>query len=187
MPPTAVESCFEIAFWFLDRALTDGEYLQPQKMQRLMFLAQAYFGVVQNGLKLMPATFVAGEEGPLEPTIYRAFARGRPMVDLKPVDETAQHVLDSVWRQFGSYSMEKLNDLVKRHPPYADAFAMAPASEIDFEAMVAFYGEKPGARRSASSASPSTPSASKVMRPKLMRNATGKPVSVNRWTPKRVD
>jgi hypothetical protein len=27
----------------------------------------------------------------------------------------------------------------------------------------------------------------KVMRPKVLRNATGKPVSVNRWTPKRID
>ena len=59
MRPTAVESCFEIAFWFLDRALNDGEYLQPPKLQRLMYLAQAYFAVVQNGAKLMPATFVA--------------------------------------------------------------------------------------------------------------------------------
>ena len=69
MRPTAVESCFEIACWFLDRALNDGEYLQPQKLQRLMYLAQAYFGVVQNGAKLMPATFIAAPDGPLEPTV----------------------------------------------------------------------------------------------------------------------
>jgi len=185
-PPTAVESCFEIAFWFLDRALNDGEYMQPQKMQRLMFLAQAYFGVVQAGRKLMPATFIATAEGPLEPTIYRVFARGRPSVDLKPIDDVARHLLDSVWRQFGSYSIDKLNDLIKKHPPYVDAFSVEPDSEIDFESMVAFYGEKPGSRRSAVGAGSAT-SINKVMRPKVMRNATGKPVSVNRWTPKRVD
>jgi hypothetical protein len=99
------------------------------------------------------------------------------------VDEEARHVMDSVWRQFGSQSLDRLNELVKKHPPYADAFALAPSTEIDFETMVAFYGEKPGSRRS-TSVEPT--SAKKVMRPKLMRNATGKPVSVNRWTPKRV-
>ena len=183
MGPTAVETCFEVAFWFLDRALNDGEYLQPQKMQRLMYLAQAYYGVVHAGQKLMPGTFVANVDGPLEPTVYRAFARGRPMVDLKPIEEPARHLLDSVWRQFGAYSIEKLDDLVKRHPPYADAFAAGPSAEIDFESLVAFYGEKPGKRRGA--AVSTTLSAEKVMRPKVMRNATGKPVSVNRWMPKR--
>jgi uncharacterized phage-associated protein len=185
MRPTAVESCFEVACWFLDRALNDGEYLQPQKLQRLIYLAQAYFGVVQHGWKLMPATFIAHDDGPLEPTIYRAFARGRPTIDLKPVEEEARHVMDSVWRQFGSYSIDRLNELVKKHPPYANAYAVAPSTEIDFETMVAFYGEKPSSRRSSVTAEPT--SAKKVMRPKLMRNATGKPVSVNRWMPKRVD
>jgi len=185
MRPTAVESCFEVACWFLDRAVSDGEYLQPHKLQRLLYLAQAYFGVVQNGLKLMPATFVAAEEGPIEPTVYRAFARGRPAVDLKAIDEPARHLLDSVWRQFGAYSIDRLDDLVKAHAPYTEAFAVAPRSEIAFAAMVSFYGDASPAKRKGSKAA--APSANKVMRPKVMRNATGKPVSVNRWMPKRVD
>ena len=184
MRPTAVESCFEIAFWFLDRALTDAEYLQPLKLHRLMYLAQAYFGVVQNGAKLMPATFIAAEEGPLEPTVHRAFARGRLMVDLKPVDEVAAHVLDSVWRQFGSQSVDKLTQMVKRHPPYADAFAVAPNAEIPLTAMIAFYGEE---TVKAHRGDEKAPAPGKVMRPKVLRNATGKPVSVKGWTPKRVD
>ena len=56
-----------MAFWFLDRAQSDGEYLQPQKLQRLMFLAYAYYGVLQHGAKLMPATFVATADGPSRP------------------------------------------------------------------------------------------------------------------------
>jgi hypothetical protein len=105
------------------------------------------------------------------------------LVDLKPVEEEARHVMDSVYRQFGTYSIDRLNELVKKHPPYADAYAVAPSTEIAFESMVAFYGEKPSTRRTGR-AEPT--SAKKVMRPKVMRNATGKPVSVNRWTPKRV-
>lgn len=187
MGPTAVDSTFEVAFWFLDRAVEDGEYLQPQKLHRLMYLAQAYFGVLQNGAKLMPATFVAADEGPIEPTIFRALARGRPAIDLKPIEEVPRHVLDSVWRQFGAHSVDHLNKLIRRHPPYADALAVAPLSEIPLDAMIDFYGTQGSNRRSPAAATREAPAAEKVLRPKVMRNHSGKPVSATRWMPKRVD
>ncbi|MGE3332745.1 MAG: Panacea domain-containing protein [Rhodospirillaceae bacterium] len=186
MRPTAVDSSFEVAFWFLDRAIEDGEYLQPQKLQRLMYLAQAYFGVLQNGAKLMPATFVARDEGPIEPTIFKALARGRPPIDVKPIDEVPRHVLDSVWRQFGAHSIDYLDKLIRRHPPFADALAAGSGSEILLEAMIEFYGSQ-GTSRRPSAAAQDAPSASKVLRPKVMRNHSGKPVSTTRWMPKRVD
>ncbi len=186
MRPPAVESSFEVACWFLDRAIEDGEYMQPHKLHRLMYLAQAYFGVLQGSAKLMPATFIAGDEGPIEPTIFRAFARGRPAIDLKPIDELPRHILDSVWRQFGAKTAETLNKLIKRHPPYADAYAAAPGAEILFESMVEFYGTQGLTRRpSATAVVDDAPTAGKVLRPKVLRNHSGKPVSVNRWTPKR--
>ena len=77
MRPTAVESGFEAAFWFLERALNDGEALQPQKLQRLLFLAQAYFGVAHAGAKLMPGIFVAAEDGHEQ----RRQTRGRQNLD----------------------------------------------------------------------------------------------------------
>ena len=187
MRPTAVESCFEVACWFLDRATGDGEYLQPQKLQRLMFLAQAYYGVLQGGAKLMPATFIATDEGPVEPTVFRAFTRGRPVLDLQPIEEVPRHILDSVWRQFGAHSAEHLNKLIRRHPPYADAYAASPGAEILFEAMIDFYGTQGLTRRPTAAALNDAPAASKVLRPKVLRNHSGKPVSVNRWTPKRAD
>lgn len=187
MRPTAVDSSFEVAFWFLDRAVEDGEYLQPQKLHRLMYLAQAYFGVLQNGAKLMPATFVAREEGPIEPTLFKALARGRPMIDATPIDDVARHVLDSVWRQFGAHSVDYLDKMIKRHPPYADALAAGPSTEISLEAMIDFYSTQGTSRRSTQTAASDAPSASKVLRPKVMRNHSGKPVSTTRWMPKRVD
>lgn len=185
MRPTAVESCFEVAFWFLDRAQDDGEYLQPQKLHRLMYLAQAYFGVLQGSAKLMPATFIAMDEGPIEPTVFRAFERGRPAVTFKSIEEAPRHILDSIWRQFGAHSAEHLNKLIKRHPPYADAYAAGLGAEILFEAMVDFYGTQGLSRKSAGAMQEAPTSAGKVLRPKVMRNATGKPVTTVRWTPKK--
>lgn len=186
----AVDSCFDVAFWLLDRALDEGEYLQPQKLHRLMFLAQAYFASARHGAKLMPAVFVAGPEGPIEPTVYRAMERGRPMVDtISPQDE-ALHVLDSVWRQFGSKSVERLNATIKNHPPVVEAKENGPGTEITFDSMVAFYVKTLGQQsriRKEDEAFADAPPPERVLRPKIMRSHTGKPVAVNRWSPRRID
>ena len=74
--PADVENAFDIAFWFADTALNENEYLQPQKLQRLLFIAQAYYTVAFNGRKLMPAVFIAEEMGPIEPQhLYSVFKR----------------------------------------------------------------------------------------------------------------
>ena len=68
--PADVDNAFVIAFWFEDAALKNNEPLQPQKMQRLLFISQAYYAVINNGRKLMPAVFVANELGPIEPNVF---------------------------------------------------------------------------------------------------------------------
>ncbi len=100
--PAAVESAFDVAFWFADMALNENEYLQPQKLHRLMFLAQAYYAVANSGRRLMPAVFVAEEFGPIEPTIYKAFSKGRPDVDVDLImPEDVESFLRGIWRRFG--------------------------------------------------------------------------------------
>jgi uncharacterized phage-associated protein len=190
MHKPAVDSCFDIAFWLLDRALDEGEYLQPQKLHRLMYLTQAYFASARHGAKLMPAVFVIGSDGPFEPNMYRAMERGRPMVDTAIPDPEAVHVLDNVWRQYGAKSIEWLNASVKNHPPVAEARENGEGSEISFDAMVEFYVKTLGQQSRIRSDAPSNadvPSPDQVLRPKIMRSHTGKPVAVNRWSPRRVD
>ena len=77
----AVDSVFDIAFWFADRALNENEYLQPLKLQYLLYLSQSYYAIASNGKRLFPAIFVAGEEGPIEPSLNRAWSKGRPNFD----------------------------------------------------------------------------------------------------------
>ena len=59
MTASASESVFDVAEWFLDTALNDGEYLQPMKMQYLMFLAQGYYAALTKGQRLIPSVFIA--------------------------------------------------------------------------------------------------------------------------------
>lgn len=183
----AADSSFDVAFWMLDRALDDNEYLQPQKLHRLLYLAQAYFAVATRGRKLMPATFVADPQGPLEPTLYRAFMNGRPNVETRKLPDDAHQLLDSVWRKFGAHSAEHLSKLTKGHAPYRDAYGSGGAGEeIPLQAMQDFYGRKGAADRapSASGAGAGAPDITEVLRPRVMRSHKGRPVNVHRWMPR---
>lgn len=186
----AADTCFDVALWLIDRALDDNEYLQPQKMHRLLYLAQAYFGVATRGRKLMPATFVADPNGPLEPTLYRAFENGRPYVETRKPPDDARQLLDSIWRKFGAHSAEHLTKLTKGHPPYRDAYATGGAGEeITLRAMIDYYGRKGAADRPpapGTAATPEAPGLTEVLRPRVMRSQSGKPVSVHKWMPRAI-
>ncbi len=174
--PTAVDTTFDVAFWFADTALNHNEYLQPQKLQRLLFLAQAYYAVVSKGRKLMPAFFVADEAGPIEPTIYKAFMKGRPLVDPEYFfDPEVESFLEGLWRKFGHYSADHLTRLTKATPAYRAAFKRAPRAEIPLEIMRRSFERPVGA-----------PAAEQVVKPKVMRTQEGKAVVVKSWTPKPV-
>lgn len=176
--PFAVKSSLDVVFWFSDRALNENEYLQPQKLHRLLYLAQAYFSVAYPGRKLMPAVFVADEFGPVEPTVFHVFAYGRPhMVEPNRISEQVVHFLDGIWRRFGASTADQLTERVSRHAPVAEAMGKGPGEEIPVEAMVKFYASEAAARRGA-------PPVDQVLRPRVMRKQGGKPVSVTAWKPK---
>ena len=94
--PSELNNAFDVSIFFDDMALKEGTYLPPQKLQRLLFLSQAYYAVAFNR-KLMPAIFIADELGPIEPNIYIAFSKGRPEIDADlflPFE--AQNFLESI-------------------------------------------------------------------------------------------
>ncbi len=173
--PAAVDSSLDVVCWFLNRAMAEREYLQPQKMHRLLYLAQAYYAVAYHGRKLMPAMFVADEPGPVEPTIFRLFDGGPPQIEPRPIADHVDHFLDSVWRRFGAHSVDHLSKLTKGHAPYLEARRRGVRAEIALEAMRKFYSpEHPG---------DGAPPVSQVLRPRLMRSHTGQPVAVRKWIP----
>jgi len=171
--PANVDNAFDVAFWFTDIALNENEYLQPQKLQRLLFIAQANYTVSFNGSRLMPAFFVADEMGPLEPNVYTAFSRGRPDIDARLfLPQEVENFLDKIWRQFGQYSTEKLNKITKGTLAYKQAFKNGHRSEISLDAM-----------RVSFSHAQNTPGVDQAENPKILMTQSGRPVSVKVWVP----
>ena len=177
----ACDSVFDVAVWMTDRALEDGEYLQPQKMQRLLYLSQAYYGALSRGQKLIPCVFVATILGPVEPTSWRIFENERPHILPHPLSDEVKHFLDSIWRRFGSHSTDYLSKMLMKHPPFQEAMAIGKRSEICFESMRAYYGR----RLSKDETSETAPPLDSVLRPKVMRSHKGRAVNVTSWVPKK--
>ena len=171
--PAACKSAFDVAYWFADVALDSNEYLQPQKLQRLMFLAQAYYAVIHDGATLMPAVFVADETGPVEPNVYLAFSKGRPDLDVDIfLPEPVETLLDSVWRRFGHHSTERLNEMTMNTLAYKQATMRGKRAEIRLDAMRLSFAR-----------AETTPGVDQVVRPKVMRTQSGKAVAVRAWNP----
>lgn len=187
MKPPVCDSPFDVASWLMDRAMEDGEYLQPQKLHRIMYLAQAYYAAATGGQKLMPAVFVTSTFGPIEPCTFRAFENGRPDVQLRPIPESQKHFLDSVWRRFGSHTVDYLNRMIADHSPYLEAQMQGQRGEISIESMVTFYGRRrPADEPETLGIGRRTPPAvEQVLRPRVMRSHKGKPVNVHPWMPKK--
>lgn len=177
----ACDSVFDVAIWMIDRAFEDGEYLQPQKMQRLLYLSQAYYGALSRGKKLIPCIFVATALGPVEPTSWRIFENGRPHILPHSLPEEVKHFLDSIWRRFGSHSTDYLGKMLIKHLPFQEAITAGKRSEICFESMCTYYGH-PLNKKDSSGAAPSLES---IMRPKVMRSHKGHAVNVTSWVPKK--
>ena len=174
--PAAVDSAFELAFWFCDRALNDGEYLQPIKMHYLMYLSQAYFATAYNGKRMVPAIFVADEVGPIEPSVFRAWVQGRPKFEGKNIiSDDAAAFADSVWRRFGHHSADHLAKLCRKSPAYLAALDKGKRAEIDLKQMVASFSNAENA-----------PAVDQVVRPKMMRSHKGRAVEVKSWTPPKI-
>ncbi len=175
IPP--VDSVFDATEWFLDTALNDGEYLQPMKMQFLLFLAQGYYAALTNGKRFIPAVFLATERGPVEPNSYRLYDSERPVLSTRKMNRVTDSFLKTIWGRFGAYTPDYIYRLIATHSPYVEAFASGDKTEISLASMTDFYAgraEKDERLKKAEFGGT-----------RIMRSQTGKAVAVKKWIPRK--
>lgn len=136
MASCAVATTIDVAFWFLNRASAEDSYLQAQKLQRLLYLAQGCYAQENYGRKLMPATFVTHDMGPVEPNVYRMFESGRPPIDYVPPPAEIDDFLQRMWRRFAIHPVERLNALVIGQAAYRKAVSGGMGEEIRHDDMI---------------------------------------------------
>ena len=108
----ATASSFDVAIWFLERARAEDTYLQPRKLQCLLFLAQAHFAAANGGRKLMPSVFICDHAGPMDPNVYRALEHGRPEISEMPLGEEVATFLAAIWQRYGARDAVALDRLI---------------------------------------------------------------------------
>lgn len=131
----AVRSSLEVAIWIQDRADSANKTLDATTLQQLLYLAQTEYAKDNDGRKLMPATFLATATGPLEPTVYHIFERGRPDVRVTALSYEVSDFLMAIWDRFATLPPDALTRLVHDDLHYRHAFAQGRNHEISVTAL----------------------------------------------------
>jgi uncharacterized phage-associated protein len=135
----AVRSSLDVALWLSQRAEAANSTLSARKLQQLMYLAQALYVGRSGGAKLMPATFLASEQGPVEPTVLIALDAGLAVTPQPMVSKAARAVLEVVWHEYGAQSSVQLGRLIAADSLWRATFERGANSEITPEAMRRAY------------------------------------------------
>lgn len=129
----ATRSGLDVSFWLLERAAGERIAMSLPKLRWLLYLAQAHYAIAREGAKLMPATFLVGDEGPVEPTLDLVFQAGIENPWTPSFSETAEAFLDGFWKRFGALPAIALHKLVVGDPAWKKAQENGPGSEIQVE------------------------------------------------------
>lgn len=174
---SAVSSSIEVAYWFMLRFQEKNDYLQPYKLQRLLYLSQAYYVALKEGVYLFPSLFLADELGPLDAGVYNVFQYGIPPLENPRFTGDVETFLQAIIRRFGGRSAQALMDIIHKDNVYRKIYEKTPGSVIPLEMLHRVYKEKSNASNIANQLETST------MR--ILHNQYGKPCSVTSWIPQK--
>ncbi len=177
--PAAIRSALDVAAWFDQRAARDGARLAPVRLQRLLYFAQGFYAARHDGRRLMPAVFVAGELGPIEPNLYLILENGLPEIPaVTPTDEVAAF-LEDVWHYLGAKSIEDLDRQLAADSAYVAAANRGKNAEITLREMALACRRLGSGAARPGGAGEAAPPADQEVR----FTADGR--SVTKWVPKR--
>ena len=162
----ATDTAIDIAYWFFNRAEKDGIYLETEKMQHLLFLAQIHFAMAYNMQILVPSLFVCNKDGFFEPNLKRMFAA--------KIDS----FLESIWNKYGKTSLIGLEKLIKSNSAFKENCIAGTINVIDLKAVVdSFIKSSKAAQKN---------NAFSNNRKKVLLSQNG-PVVVSKWQPRKID
>ncbi|MDX1737387.1 MAG: hypothetical protein R3261_04075 [Alphaproteobacteria bacterium] len=139
MTSSIVFSSIDVALWFAEQARKEDMYLQPQKLQRILYIAYGSYAALHHGRKLMPAIFVVDDTGPVEPNVYRMLELGPPKGDRQKLPPEVEHFLSNIWRKYCHHSTEYLNEQIRKQRIYKEAIKRGKNEEIPHRVIARFF------------------------------------------------
>lgn len=117
-----------------------GESLPPQRLHYLLYLTHAHYAAEHRGRKIMPATFLATEVGPVEPNVHQLFEGGRLVVEVTAPPRVVEEYLTEIWSRYGRKSVQQLQGLVERDGAWRGVLRKGQLLEIPVELLYRAYG-----------------------------------------------
>lgn len=189
----AIRSTFDIVAWFKSRAAADETVLMPSALIKMLYLSQAIYAAENDKVKMMPATFLATDVGPIEPDLFLSLDFVEIEDPVVPSDNV-EDVLLAVWAVLMTEEEQGLDRLIAVDSALKAATERARNSEILIDEMASAYPagiatlrDKTSVNRFPDGSSYKTPHPSLDAAPtedqEVRFTADGR--SVTRWTPKR--
>ncbi len=135
----AARSGLDIAFWLLERGAGDRSAFGLPKLRWLLYLAQAHYAGQFNGDKLMPATFTAAPDGPIEPTLTLVLQSGLQNPWPPALASDVVQFLDGFWKQFGALPQVALQRIISTDAVWRETLERGAGSEILHADLVLAY------------------------------------------------
>ena len=182
----ATRSPLDVAFWLLERAVSDRQAPDLRRLRLLLYLAQAHYAGERSAAKLMPATFVAEADGPVEPTVALVLESGLQNPWSPELSNEVIEFLQRLWRRYGALPAVALQRLIGADRIWTAALSAGVGTEIAVDAMQQAYLDRPKAARPPEGDGPPVeerPRPTNEPTPDVRFTADGR--AVTRWMPKR--
>ena len=138
--PPATRSTLDIASWFHARSESAGETMSQRRIHYLLYLTQAHYAAEHRGRKIMPATFLATQVGPVEPNIHQLLEGGRFAIEANDPPRAVEDYLIEIWTRFGKKTVRQLENLVERDGAWRGVLRKGALLEIPIELLYRAYG-----------------------------------------------
>ena len=174
----ATGSAVEVAYWFLDRATKDKKKLESDKLQHLLFLAQALFSSGdKNTPVLMPATFVCCKEGFVEPNVDKILELGKPLFSKHNFDKKIELFLETIWKKYSELSAIQIANVLKSHKFYKENYVAGEKNIVHLKYMVENFSGNSNIKKNEDT--------DKKEEKKMLLSQNG-PVLVSKWKPRKI-
>jgi uncharacterized phage-associated protein len=135
----AIRSTFDVVTWLEAKAGQDNIELEPSTLMQLIYLSQAIYAAENKKAKLMPATFLATEVGPIEPDLFLALEHGVAISENVAPSQQVEEVLIGVWDAFIENGDEALAELLSADIALKNARKRGRNSEVLVGEMAGAY------------------------------------------------
>ncbi|MCF8467095.1 MAG: hypothetical protein K9G33_06800 [Sneathiella sp.] len=135
----ATRSTFDVLYWLQAKAWVSSHASEIPFLLKLLYLCQAAYAAGHNQRKLMPATFLATDAGPIEPDIFLAMESGFSPRKAVPPSAEVETFLTSIWESCKDKSQMELDLVLSHDTAITAAISRGRNSEIILAEMAAAY------------------------------------------------